>query len=144
MPCILVQVPAGLRTSEWTSATGELHRQSFTIEDGEKFCLKFSAHPNLLDDGGVVEFANEMTVEAQGPGEEAYTKWCRVASKQEDGTYTLRFPTTAAGTTANGPAGRGGRGGPLPPAAGANSLRRPGRARASAAYPWQWRWRRWG
>ena len=65
--------PAGLRTTEWTSATGELHRHSFTFEDGVKFCLKFSAHPNPLDDGGVVQFANEATVEAQRPGEKAYT-----------------------------------------------------------------------
>ena len=79
-------MPAGLRTTKWTSATGELYRQSFTFEDEDKFCFNFSAHPNPLDDDGVVEFANETTVEAQRPGEKAYTKGCRVASKQEDGT----------------------------------------------------------
>ena len=121
-------MPTGLKTAEWTSAKGELHRQSYTFEDGVNFCLNFSAHPNPLDDDGVVEFANETTVEAQRPGEKAHTKGCREASKQEDRTYTAHFPAAAAGTTASGPAGRGGRGGPSPPAADANPVRRPGRA----------------
>ena len=51
-----------------------------------------------------------------------------MASKQEDGTYTLHFPAAAAGTTATRLAGRGGRGGPPPPAAVASPERRPGRA----------------
>ena len=52
-----------------------MYRQSFTFEDGDKFCFNFSAHRNPLDEDGVVEFANETTVEAQRPGEKAHTKW---------------------------------------------------------------------
>jgi len=95
----LIKGPGGkvvskLRETTWKDTGGGEHSQSFVFKEGDELLYDATGvRANPLDDDGVACFPVGEIIEARMPKEKKkYTKGVTVVARQEDNTYTLRYP----------------------------------------------------